>query len=438
MPAILRNKNVCLFLLGDLLANLGNYALWLAMAVWVKTLTGSTAAAGMVMFSFVLGSLSLPVFGVLADRYPRKRLLVVGYLSFAVAAFVLLLVDSPDDIWMIYAVVFANGLSGALAAPALSALLPSLVSDDHLPLVNGAHQSLHGVLRLFAPALGVGVFAVVGGPTVAAGVACSFLLATGAVLLVRPTAPTDAAGPGPTDPAESGAKRPEKFNWWEEVSGGAAFLLRNPLLRRITVATAIAVLGIGFFEVLGIEVVTKGLGRDASALGLLGVAQGVGCMVGGVTVGMLLRKFREQAIIAVAMVICALSTLALVVPLLPVVLFAVFALGLMLPALTAPTTTALQRQVPDSHLGRVFAAFEFAITMPQTVSMATGALLISHVDYRILLGVVAVMLCLAAGYVAAPARKWADGAPERTEAVETEAETAESDSRPRTALPEAR
>ncbi|MEV6162004.1 MFS transporter [Streptomyces sp. NPDC052052] len=438
MPAILRNKNVCLFLLGDLLVNLGNYALWLAMAVWVKTLTGSTAAAGMVMFSFVLGSLSLPVTGVLADRFPRRRLLAVSYLSFAVVASALLLVDSPDDIWMIYAVVFANGLCGALAAPALSALLPSLVSDDHLPLVNGAHQSLHGVLRLFAPALGVGVFAMVGGPTVAAGVTCLFLLATGAVLLVRPTTPAAATEPGPTDPAESGAERPEKNTWWQEVSGGVAFLLGHPLLRRIVVATAIAVLGIGFFEVLGMEVVTKGLGRDASALGLLGVAQGVGCMVGGVTVGMLLRKFREQNIIAVALVICALATLTLIVPLLPVVLLAVFLLGLMLPALTTPSTTVLQRQVPDSHLGRVFAAFEFAITMPQTLSMATGALLISRVDYRVLLGVVALVLCLAACYLAAPARKRAAGTPGRTEPVETGEEAAESDSRPRTALPEAR
>jgi hypothetical protein len=53
MTAVLRNRNLRIFLGMDVLSLTGSSALWLALGIWVKSLTGSTAAAGMVIFAIL-------------------------------------------------------------------------------------------------------------------------------------------------------------------------------------------------------------------------------------------------------------------------------------------------------------------------------------------------------------------------------------------------
>jgi uncharacterized membrane protein YfcA len=55
-------------------------------------------------------------------------------------------------------------------------------------------------------------------------------------------------------------------------------------------------------------------------------------------------------------------------------------------------------------LGRVDAALTMAITVPQTVSIALGAALVAVVDYRLLLATMAVVIVIAAAYLAGEPR----------------------------------
>ncbi len=50
MRQLLRIRNARIYLLGDVVSTLGDSALWLAMAIWIKELTGSSAAAGLVVW----------------------------------------------------------------------------------------------------------------------------------------------------------------------------------------------------------------------------------------------------------------------------------------------------------------------------------------------------------------------------------------------------
>jgi farnesol dehydrogenase len=62
----------------DALSLTGSSALWLALGIWVKSLTGSTAAAGMVIFAILAPPVLLaPVAGMLVDRVRRRPLLVI-------------------------------------------------------------------------------------------------------------------------------------------------------------------------------------------------------------------------------------------------------------------------------------------------------------------------------------------------------------------------
>jgi hypothetical protein len=76
------------------------------------------------------------------------------------------------------------------------------------------------------------------------------------------------------------------------------------------------------------------------------------------------------------------------------------AIGLCIVWINVGAVTLIQRRTPGPLIGRVDAALEFAIVVPQAVSIAAGAALIAAVSYRILLIAMAAVIGLAAGYLA--------------------------------------
>src|SRR4029079_17222275 len=76
MRALLRDRSYRRLLIGQTLSAFGDYAMFLALAVWVKVLTGSNATAGLAILPFVLPSLAGPALGVYVDRFPRRRIMI--------------------------------------------------------------------------------------------------------------------------------------------------------------------------------------------------------------------------------------------------------------------------------------------------------------------------------------------------------------------------
>src|SRR5712692_335454 len=74
---LLAFRNARLYFIGQTLSLFGDTALYLALAIWVKSLTGSNAAAGLVFFFLALPSIAAPVGGLLVDRVRRRPLMIV-------------------------------------------------------------------------------------------------------------------------------------------------------------------------------------------------------------------------------------------------------------------------------------------------------------------------------------------------------------------------
>src|SRR6202453_4386829 len=189
MRNLLRIHNVRIYLFGDVISTLGDNALWLAMAIWVKELTGSSAWAGLVIFCFTLGNLFSPLGGVLADRFPRRPLLIGANLLSAAVVLLILLVHGRDLMWLIYLVMFAYGVIGSATGPAETALLPQIVGEDLLAEANGLQMTLTEGLRLVTPLVGAGLFAWVGGGVVAIIDAATFGVAVLSLLALRVNEP---------------------------------------------------------------------------------------------------------------------------------------------------------------------------------------------------------------------------------------------------------
>jgi MFS family permease len=381
---ILRTPKIRLYFLGDAVSTLGDYALWIAMAIWVKELTGSSSQAGIVFLMLTIGSLTSPLSGVLVDRVRRKPLLQVLNLTGAALMLCLLLVHDRHQVWLIDVVVFCYGVNGGAMGPAQTALLPRLVGVDRLAEANGLLQTQTQGLRLVTPLLGAGLFSVAGGHAVALVDAATFVVA--AVMLVF--VPVD----------EQRQERVDK-RWLAELTAGGRHLWRTRVLRQQLVALGAAMLVIGFMESVPFSIVTQGLHRSASFVGVLVLCQGVGAIIGGPTSAAAVRRFGGGRVLAVALAVAGLAELPTVTGSEPVVMVGCGLFGLALPWIVVAANTTLQQHTPNQLMGRVSGASNLAATIPQAVSIAGGAALLAMVAYQDLIYAEVVVLVIAALYL---------------------------------------
>ena len=383
MRRLLADRDARLYLSGQTLSAIGDSSLWLAMGIWVKILTGSSSAAGLVFFAFSCGLLLAPACGVVADRLPRRPLLAAVNLASAALVCLLLLVHGSSQIWLIYAVMFCYGASNALITSAQTALLAVMIPADLLGEANTLLQVGSQGTRIFTPLIGAGLLAWIGPQPVILLDAATFLAAAGAALALRLR----------ERPA------PVRAHWKAEFTAGMRYISRTAALRRLLVTFVIALTAFGFIETISFAVVSQGLHRAPPFLGVLIAILAGGSIAGAACVSPLMQRTSERTMIAAGLLTCAGSFLLLTAGLLPVVLAACALLGVSLIWIDVAAITLLQRRTPPALIGRVDSALTLAGSVPQALSIAAGAALVAIVNYRVLLIVMAVVIAASAAYL---------------------------------------
>jgi MFS family permease len=369
------------YLLGQTVSLLGDSTLWLAAGIWVKTLTGSNAAAGLVFFCFTAPALLGPLAGALVDRFRRRPLLIAANAGAAAAVLPLLAVGGPEQLWLVYLSMLLCGAAYTLLAPAQSALLAEIVPGELLVDANGLLRTAQETLRLLGPLLGAGLF-VLAGPKAAVAIdAASFAVPIACLLRLRVSEarPARVAGEG----------------------GGLRYITRSAALRPVVVAAACALCVFGFSETTVFAVAAQGLHRSPAFVGVLAAVQGAGALLGGPSAAPLARRVGEARLMAAGLLAGAAGALLQTFGQAAAVLPGAALFGIGLPWLAVGFTTRLQRATPDRLRGRVFATAATIVTVPQTASIALGAALIASTGYRALLSAIAAVLVLTALYLLA-------------------------------------
>ena len=205
--------------------NVADAALFLMVAVWVKELTGSDAAAALVFGMVGLAAIVAPFLGQLTDRVSRRRLLVASNLVMAPLVLSLLLVTSASELWLIYTVMFAYGCSAYLTASAQSGLIRDLLPDEELAAGNGVLSTIDRSLRLVSPLLGTALYVAAGAPAVV--VLTGFCFAVTGVLLAR------------LEVTETTPQAEQRGAYRDELLAGFRHLVATPVLAVTTLAMAI-------------------------------------------------------------------------------------------------------------------------------------------------------------------------------------------------------
>lgn len=362
-------------------SNFADSALYLTAAVWMKHLTGSDAAAGLVFACLGLPALLAPVTGWLADHFPRRGLLVAANAGSAAVVLPLLLISDATLAWLIYPVMFLYGTGSYLTSAAQSGLLKDVLEPRLLAPGNGLLTSIDQGLRIVSPLLGAGLFAVWGmAPIVLLTVSC---FAASALVLA-----------GLPDSALQSAPE-SRPGFWTESMAGAVFLARHRVLRTATLAIVILVCGAGALNVTEFAAVDQGAGLPPEFISVLASVQGVFAILGGLSAAAVIRRTGLSGCLRIGIAVFALGIPLLATASVPLFFLAVALAGTGVSLAVVSFNTLRQSETPSSLQGRTAAATHVMINLPQVASSALAAVLISVVDYRALT-IAASVMCLAA------------------------------------------
>ena len=276
--AALRNRDFRIFWGGTFASNIGTWMQNVLLGAFGYELTGSAVFVGILFFA-QLGPLLFmsTVGGVLADVVDRRKLLIITQIEQLVLSIVLAVLAASGDPSRIalVACVFAIGVGNSLSAPAIAAILPTLVPRADLPGAVSLQSVQMNLSRVIGPAIGAVIYSRTGAAPVFAINAGTYLFAVAGVILARyhPYAPGEVE--------ERGLAR---------LLSGFRLAARDPLIRRIlTTLVLFSFFSLTFVGLMpAIAADNFGIRPRSVEYGLLYAAFGLGAATGAISVGTLL------------------------------------------------------------------------------------------------------------------------------------------------------
>jgi MFS family permease len=218
----LRSRNFRLLWTGQTVSMLGDTAFLVALGWRTFTLTGSARSLGYVLTLQGVGLLlTVLVGGALADRYDRRKMMLVSDFARFGLIGVLTVVDGTGhlSIAILLGLAFAEGLATGFFTPALGGLVPLVVEEPRL----GSANALIGMARqgslLIGPSVAGLLYGFAGSTVVFGFNASSYLVSFAFVWATRPRVPERAAAEGTFREIRAGFRYVAGVPWlWVTIS----------------------------------------------------------------------------------------------------------------------------------------------------------------------------------------------------------------------------
>jgi MFS family permease len=327
---------------GALLSNIGTWMESVGLSYHVAHTTGKASWSAIVgAAGFLPNGILGPIGSAMADRWSRRRLLVVGNaLSAVVAAILAVWVGGGTATPLgIAALSFVAGCIGAFTFPSFQSTLPDLVEREHLIAGVGLSNAQWNLGRIIGPSLAAVAISVGGIGTALWCNAASFLAVIVAVALVKV-------------PHRHGDRRPV----FAALADGLRFAIAHPIMRRMLVVMVLTIGIASPFIAFVSQMATNVLHGDAKATSVLVTAQGIGAVTAAFTLGSVTKKFGVSAVMfgAVGLLCPALVAYAFA-PHLWLAALMLMAIGLSYGYAFTSFASIAQHAAPDDMRGRVLA-----------------------------------------------------------------------------------
>jgi MFS family permease len=346
----MRHRNFRLFFFGQLISLTGSWMQTTAQQWLAYRLTGSQLSLGVITFCSFVPVLVLSLFmGVIVDRVPRRRLLLLTQSWFMVLAFILAALTYSGRVTYTHLVILSLllGVANALDMPARQSFFSDLVEREELLNAIALNSSLFNGTRILGPALGGLAIAAWGEGSAFLINGLSFLAVLVGLLGMR------LPRPAPNEPA---------VRVWDGIQEGIRYLRTDRRLLGLVVMVALFSL-LGYpYNVLLPALAREGYGLGVEGFGALTAAMGVGALAAGVSLalrgaspGIGRQLVFNRWLFSGGVALVALSRT------LPLALAALAVSGYAVITQLAITNTLIQQTAPDRLRGRIVSGYTWAL-----------------------------------------------------------------------------
>lgn len=376
------NRDFRHLMTGRFISQMGDWFNSVALFTLLLSLTGSGESVALVLIIKLLPTFFFgPLAGVVADRFNRKTIMIVTDLlrGFVVLGF--LLVQSAEQVWLVYLLTVAQVVLSTFFEPAESAAIPTIVRREALISANALGGASWSVTLAFGAALGGIVTDAFGRDTAFVIDAASYFVSTIFILLAR-VPPVSAYRAASTEKRQLSLAEATGMS---DVIEGARYLRAN--LRVTAVMLIKSGWGMGGGVLLLLTVFGKEIfpiGQDGgTSIGILYACRGFGALIGP----MLARQITDNSPVTMRRTIAV----AFFISTLFYLLFAQSPFFLLACAFVVGahaggsiqwvfSSVLLQLAVPNRFLGRVFALEQSLLTLTMALSTYATGWLLDHTE----------------------------------------------------------
>jgi MFS family permease len=362
----LRHRDFRLLWTGQTVSSFGNSVQAVAMPFQLLALGASPLQLAIaVALNTVTSVAFLLVGGVIADRLPRRTLIIASDLVGGVVVAVVALLSAGGRLRIehVYVAAVALGAADAFLRPAYTAIIADLVPGEVLRAGNAARLLGRSLARIAGPTVG-GVAVVLAGPALAFGInALTFFFSFATLMLARPPRRVPPPSVSLVRDVREGFGYVLSVRWlW---TTNLYFMLVNVAFAGQSVMTALLVRDV--------------LRGDAQTYGVINSAYGVGTILASIAIAQLAVRRPGRLMFVFEVLACA-SVLAIgLVSVLPAVVVFMAVAGAGLASSTVVWEAMLQRHVPERMLGRVLSIDLLGNSLINPVGPIVAAALIGSI-----------------------------------------------------------
>ena len=271
---------------GLLVSNLGTWMQFTALGFYVVKIAPTPSLAplyvGLIGASRAIPVLLLsPIAGVIADRYPRRRVLLITNVIIALLALALALVMARNDasLGVLMAISTLQAGTQAFDSPARQSWIPLMVGREYVGNAIGLNSFAFNSPSIVGPPIAGILIASAGVATCAFINAAATLAVVAALLLMKPVGVIE------------GRREP----FVQQILDGVRFLAGDPVLRWVVLSLVVTSLFVRPYTFLMPAYAAHIVHTDARGLGILLAASGLGA-IGGAFVTAMIRGDRRSAL----------------------------------------------------------------------------------------------------------------------------------------------
>ncbi|MDD6488976.1 MAG: MFS transporter [Clostridia bacterium] len=360
-------KKFLIIWFGELISSIGSGMTAFALSVYAYQMTGSAACVSLITLLAYLPTILLsPLGGVLADRYDRRLLMIIGDLFSGLGlVYVLWNIQAGSESMLpIFIGVTFNAIFVALLEPSFKATITELLTEEEYAKASGMVQVVGNAKFLISPALAGIILAV-------ADIRLILLLDIGTFLITVTTAAIVRKSVGKST-------NKEKQSISSEIRQGFVEINKNKGIRTLIILMSFVCFFVGILQTLTSPMVLAV--SDAGTVGIMESLCAVGMLVGSVLIGILGIKKNYSTVLSVAGVFSGIFiALSGVNKNIFVTGSGIFLFFLVLPFINTCADVLVRKNIPNEIQGRVWGIISLLSQIGTVFAYALSGVLADYV-----------------------------------------------------------